>query len=121
MKALPAPLAAHLASGSTTMAYCWRVTRHDGTVMGFTEHDLDLVYAGTTFAASTGFSASQIEQSLGLSIDNMNAEGALSSAAITDADILAGRYDDATVELFWVNWSDPIDGAHRSRPATSAR
>ncbi|MCW6509829.1 DUF2163 domain-containing protein [Lichenifustis flavocetrariae] len=110
MKALSAPLAAHLASGSTTMAYCWRVTRHDGIVLGFTEHDRDLVYAGTTFAASTGFSASQIEQSLGLSIDNMNAEGALSSAAITDADILAGRYDDATVELFWVNWSDPSMG-----------
>ena len=110
MKALPAPLAAHLTSGSTTMAYCWRVTRHDGTVLGFTEHDLDIAYAGTVFTAATGFSASQIEQSLGLSVDNMNATGALSSSAITEADILAGRYDDATVELFWVNWTDPSMG-----------
>ena len=110
MKTLPAPLAAHLASGTTTMAYCWRVTRADGTVLGFTEHDNDVVYAGTRFAASSGFSASQIEQSLGLSVDNMNAAGALSSSAITDADILAGRYDDAIVELFWVNWSDPSMG-----------
>ena len=110
MKKLPEPLAAHLASGTTSMAYCWRVTRADGTVMGFTEHDNDVVYAGTTFAAASGFSASQIEQSLGLSVDNMNATGALSSSAITDADILAGRYDDATVELFWVNWSDPSMG-----------
>ena len=45
-------LAAHLATGATTMAYCWRVTRHDGVVLGFTEHDRDLVYAGTTFAAA---------------------------------------------------------------------
>ena len=110
MKALPAALAAHLASGATTMAYCWRVTRHDGTVLGFTEHDRDLSYAGTTFAASSGFTASQIEQGLGLSVDNMDAAGALSADAISEGDILAGRYDDATVELFWVNWTDPSQG-----------
>ena len=110
MKSLPAAMAAALASGVTTFAYCWRITRHDGTVLGFTEHDHDLVYAGTAYAAATGFTASQIEQSLGLSVDNMNAAGALSSAAITDADILAGRYDDAAVDLFWVNWADPSMG-----------
>lgn len=110
MKAVPATLAAHLASGTTTMAYCWRVTRRDGTVLGFTEHDRDLVYAGTAFAASSGFTASQIQQSLDLSVDNMNAAGALSSALLTETDILAGRYDDAAVELFWINWADPTQG-----------
>ncbi len=48
-----------------------------------------------------------MEQSLGLSIDNLQAAGALSSAGITEADILAGRYDDAAVDLFWVDWTDP--------------
>lgn len=110
MKTLPPTLAAHLATGCTTLAYCWRVTRADGLVLGFTEHDRDLTYAGTTFAASTGFTASRIQQSLDLSVDNMNAAGALSSTAITDADILAGRYDDAVVELFWVNWADTGQG-----------
>ena len=110
MKSLSPALQAHLASGATTMAYCWRVTRRDGTVLGFTEHDRDLVYAGTTFAAGTGFTASQIEQGLGLAVDNMDAAGALSSAALTDADILAGRYDDAVVDLFWVNWADTTMG-----------
>lgn len=74
--------------------------------MGFTEHDADLVYAGVTYLASSGFTASKFEQSLGLSIDNLEATGALSSAAITEADILAGRYDGAAVDLFWVNWAD---------------
>ncbi|MCW6510989.1 DUF2163 domain-containing protein [Lichenifustis flavocetrariae] len=110
MKTLPPAMTAALASGITTFVYCWRITRHDGAVLGFTEHDRDLTYAGTTFSASSGFTASQIEQSLGLSVDNMDAQGALSSAAITDADILAGRYDDAAVELFWVDWSDPSQG-----------
>ena len=110
MKSLPTGVAAALASGVTTFAYCWRVTRHDGTVLGFIEHDRDLVYAGTIFAAATGFTASQIAQGLGLSVDNMEAQGALSSAAITDGDILAGRYDDAVVDLFWVDWADASMG-----------
>ena len=110
MKSLPAGLSAALAGGVTTFAYCWRVTRHDGAVLGFTEHDGDLRYAGTTFAAATGFTATQIEQSLGLSVDNLEAQGALSSSTLTEADILAGRYDDAIVDLFWVNWADTTMG-----------
>jgi uncharacterized phage protein (TIGR02218 family) len=107
LKTLPAPLAAHLARGATTLAYCWRLTRRDGGVLGFTEHDRDIICDGTTFRAASGFAASQIQQALGLSIDNLTASGALSSASITEGDILAGRYDDAGIELLWVNWSDP--------------
>ena len=101
MKLLPPALQARLSGGVTTLCYCWRVTRHDGTIMGFTEHDRDVVAAGTTFLAGSGFTASRIEQSLGLAVD------ALSSAGISEADILAGRYDDAAVDLYWVDWSDP--------------
>jgi uncharacterized phage protein (TIGR02218 family) len=108
LKSLPPALAAHLASGATTMAYCWRLARRDGAVLGFTEHDRDILCDGTTFRAASGFAASQIQQALGLSIDNLTAAGALSSASITEGDILAGRYDDATIELLWVNWSDPM-------------
>ena len=107
MKTLPPALQARLASGVTTLAYCWRVTRADGVVLGFTEHDRDLAADGTAFRAGTGFSASRLEQSLGLSIDNVAAAGALSSDGITEADILAGRYDDAAVDLLWVDWTDP--------------
>lgn len=107
MKHFSSALAAHLASGVTTMAYCWRVTRRDGVVLGFTEHDVDIVCSGTIFSAATGFTASQIQASLGLAVDNFTAAGALSSESISEADILAGRYDDAILELLWVNWSDP--------------
>ena len=110
MKTLPPALATHLGSGVTTLCYCWRVTRRDGTVLGFTEHDRDLTYVGTTFSAASGFTASEIQQSLDLSVDNMNAAGALSGGDLAEADILAGRYDDAAVELFWVNWADPSQG-----------
>lgn len=95
-----------LDSGATTLAYCWRVTRTDGVVQGFTEHDRDLTFDSTTFLASSGFTASAIEQKLGLSVDNLNVDGALSSDTLNEDDMAAGVYDLAQVELFWVNWED---------------
>ena len=115
MKSLSPELAAHLAGGVTTMAYCWQVMRADGTVLGFTEHDSDILYQGVTFEAATGFTASRIDQSLGLAVDNLEAQGALSSLSIAEADLLAGRYDDAEVVLYWVNWADPTMGVTIAR------
>lgn len=106
MKTFSAALQAHLDGRETTMCYCWRLTRNDGEVQGFTDHDRDLVFDSTTFHAATGFTASVIEQSLGLSVDNLNVDSALSDETINELDLAVGRYDGALVELFWVNWSD---------------
>lgn len=106
MKLLPTGLQQHLDDGATTMCHCWRVTRKDGTVMGFTEHDEDLTFEGTTFIAEAGFTPSMAQQALGLSVDNMELAGAFSSVNITETDLIAGVYDDAAVEVFWVNWAD---------------
>lgn len=106
MKALPAGLQTFLDGGETTMVHCWKVTRADGVIQGFTEHDENLTFGGVTYLAASGFTASQIESSLGLAVDNLNAEGALSDDTINEDDLAAGRYDDALVELFWVNFDD---------------
>lgn len=109
MKTLPPSLAMHLAGGLTTLAHCWRLERKDGVVMGFTDHDVDLAFDGVTYRAAYGFTASSIESSLGLAVSNLDVEGALSSAAITEVDLHAGRYDDAAVTVFLVNWQDVAD------------
>lgn len=99
-------LAAHLAGGVTTLCRCWKLTRRDGTVMGFTDHDRDLTFEGVTFHAGAGLSASEIETTAGLQVSGGEVSGALSAADITEDDILAGRYDEAEVVAFIVNWSD---------------
>lgn len=106
MKNIPVALQAHLDSATTTMAFCWKVVRQDGVVQGFTEHDNDLTFDGVTYAASTGFTSSAIQSSLGLNVDNLNVDSALSSSTINEVDLSAGRYDAAVIELYWVNWSD---------------
>ncbi|KPP87240.1 MAG: protein of unknown function (DUF2163) [Rhodobacteraceae bacterium HLUCCA08] len=99
----------HLQSGATTVCRCWAVTRRDGWVRGFTDHDRDLSFEGVTFRAETGLSARALVQATGLSVDNTEAMGALSDAAVTEADITAGRFDGAEVRAWLVNWADPAD------------
>jgi uncharacterized phage protein (TIGR02218 family) len=106
VKTLPAGLQAHLDSGTTTLAWCWRLARADGIVMGFTDHDADLAFDGVTYKAASGFTASEIQSQLGLAIDNLTAMGALSSAAIKEDDLAAKLYDDAAIEIWRVNWAD---------------
>ena len=106
MKTIPVALQAHLDGGATTLCWCWRLTRRDGVAQGFTDHDRDLAFAGTTFEAMSGFTASEIKDSVGLNVDNLDVSGAVSSARLSDDDLAAGLYDDAAVEIYRVNWAD---------------
>ncbi|NVO55615.1 DUF2163 domain-containing protein [Rhodobacteraceae bacterium B1Z28] len=99
-------LQAHLQSGLTTVCRCWAITRTDGQFFGFTDHDMELAFDGLIFKASTGLTAAAIEQATGLSIDNTEAMGALSDAAVREDDIEAGRFDGAEVRAWLVNWAN---------------
>ncbi|MCC1493414.1 DUF2163 domain-containing protein [Cognatishimia sp. F0-27] len=99
-------LHAHLESGTGTVARCWSVTRRDGVRFGFTDHDCDLAFDGIVFRAETGMTAKALQQATGLSVDNSEAMGALSDAAIREDDIAAGRFDGADVVAWLVNWQN---------------
>lgn len=99
-------LLSHLASGSTTVCRCWLVIRRDGMRLGFTDHDRPLQFDGVELRAESGMTARALQQSTGLSVDNTQAMGALSDSAVTEADIMAGRYDGAEVQAWIVNWQD---------------
>lgn len=100
-------LRAHLNGGQTTVARCWAVTRRDGTVFGFTDHDQALEFEGITFKADSGLTASALAQVTGLAVDNSEALGALSDASVTESDIAAGRFDGAEITAWLVNWAEP--------------
>jgi uncharacterized phage protein (TIGR02218 family) len=107
MKTLAPGLQAHLDEGTTTLAWCWRIARSDGVTFGFTDHDRSLVFDGTTFEPESGFTASELRSSSDLSVDAQDAEGVLRSDRITETDILDGRWDNAEVEVWRVNWQAP--------------
>jgi uncharacterized phage protein (TIGR02218 family) len=105
MKNLVPGLQAHLDCGATTLCWCWRLTRQDGVTLGFTDHDLDLTFDGTVFEAHAGFTASEIRDSVGLSVDNLEVESALSSNRLDEAGLANAKFDDAAIEIFRVNWA----------------
>jgi uncharacterized phage protein (TIGR02218 family) len=106
-----AGFAAHLASGVTTLCACWRVTRADGAVFGFTDHDRALVFDGTTFDPETGAEGSAVANSADLSVDNAAIEGALSSDRLSPEELVSGRFDGALIEYWRVNWANTAERA----------
>lgn len=107
MTSYPEALRDHLDGPVTTLCHCWRLTRRDGTVLGFTDHDARLLVDGTSCEPESGFAASEARSSLGLATDTVDVAGALSSDRISDEDVGAGRYDGATVRTYLVNWREP--------------
>jgi uncharacterized phage protein (TIGR02218 family) len=101
-----AALTAHLGRGITTVCRCWALTRRDGLVMGFTDHDRALMFDGIAFRPGTGMSARAVEESTGLAVNNTEAFGALSDEGLTEAEIEAGRYDGARLRAWVVNRQD---------------
>ncbi len=106
MRALAPSFAAHLASGATTLATCWKITRADGVRLGFTDHDAPLFFDGCVFAPEAGADGAALQSSADLSVDNTEIAGALDHDALSAEDLSAGRYDGAAVEIWRVNWAD---------------
>lgn len=110
-KTVPSGLQSLLTGQVSTWAQLCKITRADGVVHAFADHDRDIIFDGVTYQANPGMTSSAITQTGDLSIDNMEVQGVLDSASLTEEDLIGGRYDDATVEFYLVNWEDPADGA----------
>ena len=115
MKQLSNALQTHIASEVTSMATCWKLKRRDNSVLGFTNLDRDIVFDSITYQASTGFTPSAVANTASLSVDNLDVQGMLSASSITEADIMAGKYDFAEIEIFQVNYNDLTQGIIKLR------
>jgi uncharacterized phage protein (TIGR02218 family) len=57
-----------------------------------------------TRKAVSHFAASEVRSGSDLAVDTQDAQGVLTSDRITETDILDGRWDNASVEVWRVNW-----------------
>ncbi len=112
MRDMPEELTARLGSDVTTLAFVWRITRRDGEVFGFTDHDELLTFDELTCEPVTGLSAGALEKGLGLGVDTASVAGALASDAITETDLARGLWDGARVDLYRVDWRDTALRVH---------
>ena len=90
-----------------TLAFCWRIERRDGVTIGLTSHDRDLDIGGLVYRAAPGMTPSAVRSGIGLDGEDSDVAGALSSDAISEADLMAGRWDGAALELRLTQWEAP--------------
>lgn len=96
----------HLAKGTTTLAYCIKVTLTNGTIYGFTSHSEDIVLSGVTYKSAMGITASALSSGEDMAPGNMEALGFFSATGVLWADVKAGRFNSATHDTYLVNYAD---------------
>jgi uncharacterized phage protein (TIGR02218 family) len=96
-----------LAQPLCAFAFCWRLERRDGVTIGLTSHDRPLEVAGLLHAPAPGITPGAILRRGDGSAELTDVRGALSSAAIDEVDLDAGRWDGATLLLHLTEWTEP--------------
>jgi uncharacterized phage protein (TIGR02218 family) len=107
MRKIPSALLQHLQQSTTTLTLCWKLTpRPPAQVLGFTEHHEHLIIDGLEYKANSSFAPSAIRSTNDLAVDNFDINFLLNTDGITEQDLLAGKYDNAAIELFLVNYAE---------------
>ena len=121
-RTLGGALVTHLASSTHTRARMVRIDLKDGSTIAVTDHDrapvFDLGDGSATYSPRTGIIASDLALSTGFDSDDVEISGPIVETAteawhVTRAAVLGGRFDDATVRFFEVNWASLGSGAIR--------
>lgn len=107
MKAISAEFAARLAQETTTLAHCWTVTRRDGAVFGFTDHDRPILLNDVLHEPGQGLETGAATSGPGLSAGSAEVTGFLASENLSEDELAAGRFDGARVDVYRVDWRDP--------------
>lgn len=102
-------LITHLSGSTITPCVCAHIVSEiDSTVIGITSASSDLTgvpgYPGVTFKSTSGITSSKAEHPSGTSPANMEADLFLITAGITEADVLAGKWNHAACTIFICNY-----------------
>lgn len=109
MKTIPLSLINHKKQANTTLTQIFKLTLRNGTVLGFTSFDQDIVLEdepNVIYSANSGMTASALSSSSKFNVDNMDVEGFLENEKITESDLKSGKYDYADIIIGELNWND---------------
>lgn len=113
MKGTSATLIAHMSGPVTTLAVLVKLTRKDSGILAVTDHDTDIVFGGDTYQTMLGITASNVDNTAQLNVDNLEVNGFLSLGGIGEADISSGKWDYCAVLVQRVNWADLTMGSEK--------
>jgi len=118
VKSIHATLLTHLALPVTSTCLLVKVEcvgTYDGTVLGFTNLDIDVDYddgdGNVTYESDNGFTPRKLAQTSGSGVDDSALDGVIGNG-ITEAMIRSGLFDSAKVTVYRVNYNDLTSGRH---------
>lgn len=88
----------------TTLCKTWELLPKNGGVYRVTDHDNDLVISGNRFRAIHRFRGYAVSMSSDFNIDNTESEGVFNLDWVNEEDLVSGRFEDATINIFLTNW-----------------
>lgn len=109
MRTISPALLAHLRGDVRTLATLWKITRTDGAIFTFTDHDAPITIGGYTYQ-SAAYTASAIDMTSDMSVSNMEVNSVFDSASITQYDLDAGLWNSASVVIMLCNYMDATQG-----------
>jgi uncharacterized phage protein (TIGR02218 family) len=89
-----------------TFAHCMLITRKDGVKLGFTDHQYSFVINSVTYTPQQATDPSSLQSDSRASVDNMEIVGVLSDAGLAKNDILIGKFDNAKLDIFIVDYTN---------------
>lgn len=90
-----------------TLCTLFRVTRTDGYILRFTDHDRSLTLDGYIYVPATLGNISAERREADLRSSNQDASGIVDGTTIQIPDLLGNKYRGAKVEQFLVDWRRP--------------
>ena len=107
MRSINSQLAADVAAGFVALVL--QVTRADGVVLYFTDHDAPITIATDVYASAPGLSGVKLTLTNNATVGDAQTRAAW-MPVLQESDILAGLYDNATVSYGIASWKNPSYG-----------
>ncbi len=82
----------------------WVLTRSDDFTLRLTDHDRTLFVGGQTYLPGAALEASSFTRTTDLEPGHASVRGGLNAEAITEADLQAGLWDGARVDVYRIDW-----------------
>lgn len=110
MTVFPSSFLAEIEADLTTLCRVWAITRIDGVVFRYTDHDADLVVGGNRYSSTNAFTASAIQLVANGLASDCDIQFVFSDTGIERNDLERGLFNNAAVQFGVASYSAPAAG-----------
>jgi len=107
MKTVDTSLKSMLASDNTTLATFLKITRRDGIISTFTDHDVSVTLGGLSYIYNGAIEITPSQSTMDSIISNLEVNGIFETGSILRSDIISRYLDHAKVEIFIADYIAP--------------